>query len=106
MSYDWKKIMAKHNHNILWDHEAHLKRAFSKRGIATIGQAVELKKISLKQIYVGDKVMTPLGSGKVRIIDEDDTICVDIDPESDVLHEFDRKEVYLFKGAKKKKRRK
>lgn len=93
------------NRNKIWDHEDHLRRAVIKRGLATIGQAYEHKTIE-KKVYVGDKVMTPNGKGRVRVIDEDDTICVELDPESNILHEFNRNEVAIYKKDKKKKKRK
>ncbi len=90
----------------IWDHEDHLRRALSKRGIATIKQQYDYKNITLKKVYVGDKVIVPGNRiGKVHLIDEDDVICVELDPTSDLLHEFNRDEVIIYKKNKKNKKR-
>lgn len=48
--------------------------------------------LGTKTIRVGDKVETPLGEGKVYLIDED-TYCVELDPTSGILHEFSIEEL-------------
>ncbi len=100
-----RTISFDNRHNI-WDHEKHLKRAAGKRGLFIAPDISYSRKIDLREVYTGDKVIVPGNRiGKVRLIDEDDTICVDIDDDADVLYEFDRKEVMLYKRPKKKKRR-
>jgi hypothetical protein len=88
----------------IWDHQKHLDRAFSKRGISFGSMPLDIKP-SLKRVYTGDKVMTPMGKGRVALIDEDDVVCVDIDKDSPVLYEFDRAQVSIYKGKKKKGRK-
>ncbi len=51
-------------------------------------------------INVGDKVSTAEGEGEVWFIDEDDTICVELDKDAGVCYEFDRNEITKI-GAKK-----
>jgi hypothetical protein len=90
----------------IWDHDFHLKRAAQYNGYnrSSIIRPAVVHAPIIKCVCVGDKVSTPKGIGKVRIIDDDDTICVDIDPTSDVLYEFSRKEVVLYqKRANRKK---
>lgn len=44
-------------------------------------------------IEAGDWVSTPEGDGQVWLIDENDTICVEIHKDSGIVYEFDRSEI-------------
>ncbi len=44
------------------------------------------------RIKIGDMVKTPLGRGLLCVIDEE-TYCVELDPKSNLLHEFNKDEI-------------
>lgn len=44
-----------------------------------------------------DRVQTPIGPGSVWSIDRDGTICVEVDSDSSILHEFEKKELKKIK---------
>jgi hypothetical protein len=65
---------------------------FSSKKTATAFSTYDAWIVDKTQIRVGDYVDTPKGRGKVYIIDED-VYCVELDPTSDILHEFTLDEI-------------
>jgi hypothetical protein len=56
--------------------------------------------ITQTKLRKGIKVKTPKGNGKVWCVDRDGLICVALDGEDDVLHEFESNEVERVNSKK------
>jgi hypothetical protein len=86
------------NRVLPWDHQKHLERNLTKRNLSpALSRAISF---SMRDVCVGDKVNTPKGIGRVKII-EDDVVCVDVDPASSILYEFSKQEITLAKRKHK-----
>jgi len=62
----------------------------------------KIKKPRYPTYKKNDRVNTPSGQGSIWSVDKDGTVCVELDNDPSVLHEFEKKEIKKIRTKSKK----
>jgi hypothetical protein len=65
--------------------------------ISARSTGIKSKRVRHPSYKKDDRVQTPNGLGSIWSVEKDGTICVELDGDSNVLHEFEKKELKKIK---------